>query len=152
MQRLLARFARDQRGETLAEMIVTIAILGIAIVAIVGAMGTMVIATDVRSKQARAEATLRSWSDAMNSNSVAYVNCATTSTSGYSATGAGVTLPSGMSASITAVTYWNGTSTNPATFTSTCPSTDAGLQQLTLQVASTDGRVAKTATIVKRKT
>jgi Tfp pilus assembly protein PilV len=146
--------ALGQDGDTLVEILVALTILGIAVVAILGAMGASVISTDVAMKQAHAETTLRSWVEDLASPDTAYVECATTGAAGYSASAVGVSVPAGMTATITAVAFWDGASTSPATFGSapgSCPTSDQGLQRLSLRVASSDGKAAKTDTMLKRR-
>ncbi len=115
--------ARDD-GESLIELIVAVAILGVAVVAIVAGLGTSVLMSDVHRKQATAGVAVRDYA-----------------------------VPSGYSRSMVAgpggqpLAYWNGSG-----WQNTCPATgDTGLQQLTVQVASNDGRASERLVLVLRK-
>ena len=51
--------------------------------------------------------------------------------------------------SVQSIAYWNG-DLSPATFSPTCPSSDAGSQELVLDVHAGDGSFDRTTMIVKR--
>jgi hypothetical protein len=122
--------------------------MGIAFVGILAGIGVTFMATDSHRQQATGETVVRSYAERIDDPvDVPYVSCATTTA--Y-ASPTGFVLPTGWSASITKVQYWQGTTLQ--TFTSTC-SSDLGLQQLTLQVQSPAGahRATETVVIVKRK-
>ena len=137
---------RDEAGTTLVEVLMTVAILGIAVVAIVAAMGTSIIGTDHHRKQAQAQTVLLSATDAVKSQTAnPYQPCATTGS--YSA-GSNVTLPAGWTASavtVRSVKYWNGSA-----FAVSCPSPDSKLQLIDVQVATPDGRATESVAVVKR--
>jgi prepilin-type N-terminal cleavage/methylation domain-containing protein len=136
--------ARDDRGETLIELLMTVVIMGIAVAAIVGGIGTSVLMSDIHRKQATAGAAVRDYAEAIE-NAVTgggYVACATTTA--Y-ASPPGFTVPPGYSTSVASVRYWNGTG-----WQSGC-SGDIGLQQVTIQVASGDRRASEQLTIVLRE-
>jgi hypothetical protein len=126
--------------------LVTVAILGIAVITIVAAMGTALRASDIHRKQARVETLLRNYAEAVTDPAVAYVDCAGP---GAYASPPGFSAPGGYSVSITAVSYWNGD--NPATFGGACSSPDTGIQRLTISAQSSDGRGSKTLGFVKRR-
>lgn len=132
---------RADRGETLIELLVTVVILGITVVAIVGGIGVGIRMSDIHRKQATAGAYVRNYAEAVQSSVAAggYVACLPPSTAGF-------TVPTGYTASVVggSVRSWNGTAWTACTV-------DSGLQQLTLQVASTDGRASERLTIVVRK-
>jgi Tfp pilus assembly protein PilV len=137
---------RDEAGTTLVEVLMTVAILGIAVVAIVAGMGTSIIGTDHHRKQAQAQTVLLSAADAVKSQTVnPYQACATTTS--YAA-GGGVSLPAGWTPSavtVRSVTYWNGSA-----FASSCAAPDSKLQLIEIEVASPDGRATESVAIVKR--
>jgi Tfp pilus assembly protein PilV len=141
---------KAEGGETLLELLISVTIMSIAVVALVAGMGTTLIASDVHRQNATAETVLRSYAERLQDpTDVPYVACATTST--YSSV-PGFSLPgAGWSASITTVLAWQGDT--PPTFSSSCPSPDRGLQQLTLRVQSPAGshQATETLVIVKRK-
>jgi len=132
---------RTEAGTTLVEVLMAVAIMSIAIVSIVAAMGTSIIGSDHHRKQAQAHTVLLSAVDAVKSQP--YADCATTYTAA-----AGVSLPTGWAASsvsVQSVKYWDGSS-----FASSCPSTDKKLQLVKVQVASPDGRATESVSVVKR--
>jgi type II secretory pathway pseudopilin PulG len=127
-------------GESLIELLIALVIMGIAVVAIVGGIATSIIISDIHRKQATAGADVRSYAEAIQ-NAV--------TTNGYPICG---NLPAGLSfaastgytASVTAYQVWNGTDFVP------CGATDLGIQRLSVQVASDDGRATETLDVVIR--
>ena len=139
------RPANDQ-GETLIELIIAVAIMGIAVVAIVSGLGTSILMSDVHRKQATAATYVRDYAEAIE-NAVAgggYSACNATSYAGTAVPGFDATRYQ-KSIVTGSARYWNGTS-----WQSTCPAVDAGLQQLTLKVNSIDNRAAETLAVVLR--
>lgn len=139
-----AQVTPDDRGETLVELLITIVLMGLVVTAVIGAIATSIYMSDVHRKQTVAGDDVRSYAEALETSVAnspsAYKSCA--QPSDYLPT---YTLTGPYTPSITAVTYWNGSS-----FSATC-STDTGVQQVTLQVRSNDGRATEKLTIVIRK-
>ena len=135
----------DDRGETLIELLVAMIIMGTAVVAVAGGLGTAILMSDIHRKQSVIAAKLSEYAAAI-SNGVAttpgYVACpATPSFRSYSA-------GSDYTADPIAVSYWNGSSA----FVDTCPAGgDTGVQQVTLQIHSNDGRVTRSMKVIIRK-
>lgn len=136
------------RGETLVELVVTIAVMGLAVVAIVGAIANSIMLSALHRKQTEAGVYVRAIAERVESHigapTTGYTNCATWANDyssfypvspapGYTDTGT--------------VQYWNPAT---STFGSSC-GTDYGVQRITLQVSTTDGRVTETLIIVVRK-
>jgi len=149
---LVSRFPRlqairSESGFSLPEILITIAIVGIAFVAILGGMITSITVSDFHRKEATADTLARDAAEWVKDTGQTYIPCAqTTGPSSY-------TLPpgaSGYSVSVPNIAYWNGTSSNPLSFVSSCPSPDQGLQRITIVATSSDGRASQTVTIVKR--
>ena len=145
---------RRDRGESLVELIVAVSILGVAVVAIVAGLGTSVLMSDTHRKQATAGVTVRDYAEAVENAVVAggYVACANADGHDYAAP-AGFAVPAGYFRSVVAgtlgqpLTYWNGSG-----WQTSCPATgDTGLQQLTVQVASDDGRASERLVLVLRR-
>jgi prepilin-type N-terminal cleavage/methylation domain-containing protein len=141
----------SEDGFSLAEILVTIAIVGIACSALLGGLMTSISASALQQKQATADGVARSTAEWLkDSVRVPYVNCA--GTNAYSLSG--VPVPTGFSVSVTAVDYWNGAT--PAVgayapvFQSSCPSPDTGLQRITVVARSSDGQATESLQLLKR--
>jgi prepilin-type N-terminal cleavage/methylation domain-containing protein len=135
-----------ERGVTLVELLVTMTIVGIAFTALLGSLSAMFMNNDSHRKVSYAQTLLRRYAEQLQAAS--YVDCATTSTSAYTAALAPV--PASYAASLQSVTYWNGDSA--ATFNSNCAGGDKGVQRITLRVQQTDSvrPVTKDLVVVKR--
>jgi type II secretory pathway pseudopilin PulG len=127
------------RGETLLELLVAVAIMGTAVIAVVGGLGVSVLISDVHRKQATAGWAARDYAAAISR--VHYVDCADAT---YYRTNAGYTPPAGYAATIVSVANW----TDPGWSTTSC--LNKGLAQVTVQVASQDGRASERLTFVLR--
>lgn len=128
------------RGETLLELIIAVAILGVAMVAILGGLFTSILVSGLHRDQANAGEYIRDYAEAIE-NKVAgggYTTCATSYSSGY-------TPPTGYTAQVKSVRYWTGSA-----WSGSC-GTDTGVQQLTLKMSTPDSRVTETLVIVVRK-
>lgn len=137
----LARDAGDA-GESLVELLVTVVILGIATAGIAAALLTAGKASTLHRQQALTQNALRSWAEQVGA--AAYTDCATAA--GISAPNPA--LPTGLTASVTGVQYWNGTS-----FVASC-GTDTGLQKVTLRITAANGLSAalvRSIAVVLRK-
>jgi type II secretory pathway pseudopilin PulG len=134
----------DDRGESLLELLIAVAIMGVAVAAIVGGIGVSVLMSDVHRKQATAGTGVRDFGEAVENQVMAggYFPCAAPAK--YAAP-AGFTVPARFTSSVTSVKYWTGSA-----WSATC-GTDIGLQQLTVQVASGDGRASERLEFVVRK-
>jgi type II secretory pathway pseudopilin PulG len=137
---------RAEAGETLLELVIAIAILGIALVAIVGGFVTSILISDTHRKQAAAGAFARDYGEAIQgvvaASPTGYQPCNAT---GYASTAVTGFDSAAYTKSIVAAQYWNGSK-----WLTTC-GTDTGLQKVTLRVASTDGRAVQTLDVVLRK-
>lgn len=172
---------RGEAGETLAELLVSVAILGILAVGVVGALASDIIVSRADRDTSTSEAVTRSFSAYLTrtlGSSTGYRTCNAGSTSNpyygsgtgkWTSSSLGYAPPSGYSATVTGwasnggVSFWNGTSGRPgdtgsaatAQFSGTCPSSgnggDQGLQQLSIRVATTGGTGIAIATIQVRE-
>ena len=124
-------------GFTLVEILVAVAILGIAIVGILGAMATFLQVGRIDRSVADLDQVVRTYSETVNG--VSYVSCASSYPS--------VTLPPGYTFSAgPTIKYWNGD--NPATFAASC-GTDKGVQQISATVRQTASAQTQSVLIVK---
>jgi type II secretory pathway pseudopilin PulG len=137
----------NDRGETLIELLVTVIIMGIAVVALVGGVAVSIRMSDIHRKQAAAGAYVRAFAEAIETyvtRPSKYAACAGTGTyaSAYTALDGDPTY----TAMITAVTYWNDSS---STFETHCTS-DTGVQKVSLRVTA-GNTVAETLDVIIRK-
>jgi type II secretory pathway pseudopilin PulG len=99
---------RSEAGDSLIELIIAVAILGLAVTAILGAIASGLSLSVVHRRQTDASAVLISASEAIKDSSInPHVACAST----YDIT-TGITYPTGWSASnveITSIEFWDGT-------------------------------------------
>jgi type II secretory pathway pseudopilin PulG len=96
------------RGETLLELLVSVLIMGVAVVALVGGLGTAIRVSDIHRKQANAGAYVRSYAEAIETavaaSPSAYVECAGPAAYESAFTPGDPTY----AASVVDVTYWDG--------------------------------------------
>jgi hypothetical protein len=130
-------------------MIVTVAIMGVAVVAILGAIANAMMLTSTHRRQTVAGAAVRAYAEAVETGMAAapskYTACG--SAAAYQTSFSGYSPPTGYTAKVNSVEYWTG----PATGFSASCGTDQGVQRITLQVASIDNKVAEKLAIVIRK-
>ena len=110
-------------GYTLTEVLVAVVIVGVSVVAIVGALGSSIFSSRVHRNLVTGDAAVRAYASQLSQ--VTYVNCATPGS--YPAM---ANPPGGISVTVTNVAYWNGASSG-SNFVSTC-GTDRGAQQITI--------------------
>jgi hypothetical protein len=113
-------------GETLVELLITIMIMGISVAAVLGALVMAIGASKLHRNQAEAQDRLRNWAELVSGDTT-YGDCPGTT----SAFPAAPSMPTGMSATIAGVQYWDGSA-----FVGGCPvSGDTGVQKVTLRVS-----------------
>jgi prepilin-type N-terminal cleavage/methylation domain-containing protein len=140
---MTARFIhplRSERGETLPELMVTVAILGIAIVVIVGGLADGILASDAHRQHATLDANVRSVAECIKDRTLWQSN------GNYDSS---CPRPSGVTA---APSCWNGTGLpgSSGSFGS-CPGPDSGLQQIVVTGETNNGRASEKMTIWKRR-
>jgi type II secretory pathway pseudopilin PulG len=131
-------------GESLLELIVAIAILGVCVVAIGAGITLSIKLSAIHRGQATANAFLHNYAETLQRS---YVTC--------SGGGAlpnyvnGLPVPSGFASPTATVKLWDPTSASfvPA---GACPATDPGLQQVSMILDSTDGFVSESLVVVLR--
>jgi Tfp pilus assembly protein PilE len=141
-----ARPGPDDKGETLLELMIAVAIMGIVVVAIVGGIATSIMMSDIHRKQATAGAYVRNYAETV----VAYVAAGSFDASAspdYSPSKVGFAAPAGgFVASVTSVRCWVDASKQFSSCTS-----GSSVQQVTLNIASSDSRASETLLVIVRK-
>jgi len=134
----------SEKGESLLELMIAIVIISVGVIAVVAGLATSIRMSDIHRKQTTAGSTVRSYAEAIQ-NSVLSSGYQASCTPTYAST---FSTPSGYTSSISTVKFWNGSSFP----TTACnAATDQGLQQLTLQVSSSDNRAVEKLVIVLRR-
>ena len=131
-----SRSERDDRGETLLEILIAMVILGITTAAILGAFASAISESARHRSLVVMNTMLRNYAETATSQiqfqkNPLYTACATS----YAVTGL-ATPPSGYSLTLSSITYWNGT-----VFGTTCSSASAP-QLLTVQATGLYGQTA----------
>jgi type II secretory pathway pseudopilin PulG len=128
-------------GATLAEILVAVAILGVLIVGILGAMAASIRASDIHRKLSTAETRVRSGAEAIKDRSVVY----DVGGAGYAAA-----LPAGVS--LGTIECWDGTVTMSGGAASPnfggCGA-DHGMQRITVTASS--GSATESLRFIKRR-
>ena len=116
-------------GESLVELLVSIAIMGIAVTAILGAIGMATTSSSTHENLAQAQRLLRNWAESLTYSTAcpAVVNAFTT--------------PTGYTPNTATVAYWNSTSRTFSSAAGACTS-NTGMYRVTLSVTPTGGQGA----------
>jgi type II secretory pathway pseudopilin PulG len=133
----------SERGESLVELLVTIAIISIAVVALVGALADTISASSSHRQHATAETVARNVAEALKNRNTPYVPSGVYPPSAWSSvntTGYNVTANT---------TCWNAP-TNPATFSASLNCTSF-LQQIKVTATSPAKGEKESVVILKRK-
>lgn len=144
-----------EAGFTLVEVLITVALMSIAFVAILGALGTMIAAGSTHRALSTGEVAIRDLAEAVKSESlVPYIDCGYDPFTSYSndvSNPAKYDPPAGFSATVVSVTYWQGDAAG--TFSASCPSPDRGAQLVRLRVEGSAGTrpADQEVEVVKRK-
>lgn len=120
-------------GDTLVEIVVALAILGVTAVAVMGAMTSTNVGAGVAAGLAGSETAIRKAAE-QTLLAETYVPCTTSTSPTYT-----FSPPAGYSASAVGVKYWDGTF-GGGSYVSACPTIDRGAQQLTITLTNTTGR------------
>lgn len=142
----------SEDGFTLVEVLVALAILGIAFAVLLGGMQTTILGSDIHRQEASAGAVLVQAAEAVkDEDRNKFLTCAqVASGSTYNPYDGMANLPDGWAASgaitVDSIRSWNGTG-----FQVGCPlPSDAWrLQRITLSVKSKNGRATETISVVK---
>ncbi|NQU36830.1 MAG: prepilin-type N-terminal cleavage/methylation domain-containing protein [Actinobacteria bacterium] len=115
-------------GETLIELVISIALLGIGATLVIGTLFTGIKATSLTTGTATNQNALLDWAEQIEA--MPYAPCA--QTSGYVNL---VLLPAGTTLSITEIGIWDGAAYQVST-PACVPANDQGLQEITLRAES----------------
>jgi type II secretory pathway pseudopilin PulG len=138
---------RTERGETLVELLVSIMIMGVALVVLLGGVGTAIRMSSLHRHRVAANAYARAFAtaieDAVAASPTGYLDCAGPA----SYAGAYTLSDPGYTGSIASVRYWAGSA-----FGTTCSAgSDTGVQEVTVRVQSTDGMVDQQLKLIIRR-
>lgn len=133
-----SRHGDGDSGETLVELLITIAIIGSAVIALLAGIAVALDSSDEHKKQVGVVVVLNDYAEAVMN--APYVPCAAPAVS--------YTPPAGYVVEVTAVASYDGTSWSPAAFGG-CPAQDTGAVRISLEARSTDDRARRTLEIVK---
>lgn len=137
----------EEGGVTLVEVLLAVAILGIAISSIVSAMGSASLASDYHRKNVNGDTVVRSYAEVIKQRaSVGAYFASCTPIPSYAVPASVWAPPSGYSVSVASVQFWH----SGSGFTTTC-GTDEGAQLLALQAQSTDGRDTESLDVIVRQ-
>ena len=132
--------ADGERGESLIELVITLAILGLAVVSIVMAIGAGVTMSDIHRKQATAGSYAKSYAEAIQ---------AAVATTGYTPCAVPAAAPSGLPAGYTSIasvtSYWTGSA-----WAAGC-SGSPNVQRITVTVASPDAKASERLNVTVRR-
>lgn len=146
---------RDERGETLVEVLVALTILGLAALAILAGVQLVTKTSDIHRKATTSGAYVRTFAEAIQQYVGAtgtdhYVACAGANAYRINAVMDQFAMPTGYTqanfAQAAAVPV-TGVGADAS-----CPGGDAGVQRVLLTVTSPDGKVTESLTVVLRRT
>ena len=142
---------RDERGETLVEVLVALVILSVAAVAILAGLQLSVKTSDIHRKQTTGGAYARSYAEAIEryveSAPDHYVACAPANTYSPGAVGFASELPPGFTGAQSAAQRV----APDGGVAGACSGNDTGVQQVVITVSSNDGRAAEELAVLLRR-
>jgi len=133
------RTGSNDDGETLLEVIIAVAIMGIAVVAVVGGIATSILMSDIHRKQTTAGAYVRDYAEAVETY-VAGGHYDASASPSYLPGTVGFTAPTGFTAAVTSVQCWN------ATAFGSCAAGNT-VQQVTVSMTTSDPRGSRSESL-----
>jgi type II secretory pathway pseudopilin PulG len=104
--------AAGDRGETLVELVISIAIMGIAVVAVLGAVRLAVDGSSFDQRRVQAKSALRAWGEsiAQRVSDANYPTCGSDPDPAHPLYApSAIAVPAGFTGTVAEVSYWNGT-------------------------------------------
>jgi hypothetical protein len=147
---------RSEAGTTLVELIVTVAIMGFAMLALMGGIGTSIIFADIQRNDASIGLVLTSAAEKLVGDTTPYVPCAPTAAYDDQLKPPPVgdfTAPDGYVVTVDAVWLWDVPTNTFVDMPAACTAPDSGLQLIRLRAESTGGQRGprvQTLELVKR--
>lgn len=128
---------RSESGTTLIELIMTVAIMGFAMLAIMGGIGTSIVFASIQRQDAKSRLVLTTAGEKILAQAAPYLYKPCATTSDYAPLPA---APEGYTLTLNKVAFWDPLSNRyVASPPSSCPDKDGGLQLIRLQVTSSSG-------------
>lgn len=151
---LAARGTAERGAASLAEILVAIAIIGIAFSGILGGLASVALGSRLHRERSELQVVLGSAAEAVRDPAAApHVTCAAATEATYLAAARAIALPAGWTASstvdITAVRYWDGTGFGATCYDTVPLGNLLRLQLVTVEVTSPDGRTSESTNVVK---
>jgi prepilin-type N-terminal cleavage/methylation domain-containing protein len=144
---------RSERGFSLPEVLLTILIVGVTATAILGGMLASTTVSSQHRSATTADTVVRSAAEWVKDPAKnPYISCA--SAGSYSLSG--LSIPTGFSATISRVEYWDYSGPSlpngayQPSFRTSCPATDQGLQRITVVASAAGGQATETVMVLKR--
>jgi prepilin-type N-terminal cleavage/methylation domain-containing protein len=146
----------SQDGFSLAELLITIVLVGVTFVAILTGLMTTIRVSAAHRSQATTDAVVRSAAEWVKDTQHNPYRTTCNGRAMYSLDG--LAMPTGYTVQITQVEYWDGVApTATGTYnlaphiTGSCPAGgDKGLQRITIVATSSDGQATETVQVMKR--
>lgn len=146
--------ASNDQGETLVEVLVAVAILGLAGVAVLVGMGLAAKASRIHRAETTGSAQLRSYAEdiqqTVTNDPTKYTTACANQATAYLGSAVGFSTPTGFN-DPTYTIQSIGQNSSGQVINVGCGSTDVGLQKLTLSMASKDGSTTETLAFVLRR-
>jgi type II secretory pathway pseudopilin PulG len=145
-----AQAAASERAESLIELIIAVLILGVALVGVGFCVSLSIKTSGIHRNQAVAGQYLYNYAEQLQSG---YHPCSPTPAVTASAYLSDLTVgvPDGFNAPTVSIAFWtDGTRFGPSN-PAACPSTDPGLQQLTVTLTSKDLQVSESVVLAVRR-
>jgi prepilin-type N-terminal cleavage/methylation domain-containing protein len=136
-------------GVSLVEVLVALAIIGIAVTSIVGGLGTASIASDTHRKEVNTDTVVRSYAEVIKEqvHLNGYVPCATVTS--YPIPRDVWEPPAGYVTSFDLIQFWHALPA-PGGFTDPPCATDEGAQLISVSARSVDGRDTESLQVIVR--